>query len=540
VNKRFTALLLAAAFAVSSEAGTSMRKAEGPSFYRMPSGDHSKPSGEQPQDYLEVLTGIPMGVETLKALKNRSESLGIEDSETVVTEVPIAENPTAPKPNYASGACNTNIATGSAPPDIHGAVGPGQLVVVTNSDIGVYNRSNCTIVGRVSLATFFNNFTISASEYLFDPRVIYDRSVGRFFMEVESRNGSNTDQFQYFAVSTDATGATWYRYRFALSQGTAKFCKLATNSFWDYPNIGKNAKRWFITAADFLATGGARGAVMVIDKAPTLTGGTASALCFNNIANSHIAPPIVLDTSTQSVFLSAGLTAIARFNHTTGATLGADTLASAASYDIPDWSTPPDAVQPNGQKLDSLEGRFQSASIQSRDRLWNIHTVASSGRPLIRWYRLAKSTSSTLSAVTVATGASDHLFNPSFATNSGIDGSPAFITASRTIPTCLTSTCLAAMVTFSGPNNSSGDWSASIAGTSTAQFETDGLGSTCNSNSRGSCRWGDYSSTGIDPYNGARAWGFNQLINGSRMFDWFTRGAQEIYNVQYGPETGTR
>jgi hypothetical protein len=262
-----------------------------------------------------------------------------------------------------------------------------------------------------------------------------------------------------------------------------------------------------------------------------LTGAGTVGKCFNSLA-SNIAPPIVLDSTTQSVFLAPNTATITRYNHLAGATVAADTLTLGTAYDIADWSIPPDAVQPNTQRLDSLDGRFQSASIQSRDRIWNIHTINFSGRPLIRWYRLTRAASTVLTTVTFQSSATSHLFNPSFVTNSGIDGSPAYINASRTDPTCSTSSCLAAMITFSGPNSTSGSWTQSVAGTSTNQFATDGFGTACNSTSRGSCRWGDYSSIGVDPNNAGRAWGFNQLINGTTQFNWFTRAREEIYNVQ--------
>lgn len=504
--------------------------------FSMPVGAKSLAPSQLSSGPQEILTGIPIGEGVLGALKSQSEALSAESAGNEVIEVPMKGSASAPEPQYASASCNTNVATGFAPSDIHGAVGSSRLVVVTNVDIGVYNKSGCAIVSRVALKTLFGAFTDISSQTLFDPRVLYDRSVGRFFVTAESRSNTtgNTDQYQYFAVSKDSTASAWWIFRFQLSKGTAFFCKRAANSFWDYPMSGKSSTRWFITANDFPATGGATGAILAIDKTPSLSGTAPGGICFKNLAF-NVAAPIVLDSTTQSVFLAPNTATITRYNHTAGATIGADTLAVGTSYNIADWTTPPDAVQPNTQKLDSLDGRFQSASIQSRDRIWNIHAINFSGRPLIRWYRLQKSASNVLTTVTFQSTSTSHLFNPSFVTNSGLDGSPAFITASRTDPTCSTTSCFAAMITFSGPNNSGGDWTQSLAGTSTSQFATDGFGNACNNTSRGSCRWGDYSSIGVDPNDASRAWGFNQLISGSTQFNWFTRAREEIYNLQFAP-----
>jgi hypothetical protein len=401
------------------------------------------------------------------------------------------------------------------------------LVVVTNVEIGIYNKSSCAIISRVPLKTFFAGFDDIANQTLFDPKVIYDYEKGRFFVTVESRDNrsGNTDQYQYFAVSTTNAASAWYRYRFTLSQGTSKFCKRASNSFWDYPAAGKSTNRWFVTANDFPVSGSATGAVLAIDKAPSLIGGSVGGICWNNLAF-NIAAPLVLDTNPQAAFLYPRSTYIGRYNHNAGATIGADTLVSAANYAIPTWSVPPDAVQPNGQKLDSLDGRFQSHSIQSKKYIWNIHTVAAGSAPVIRWYRLWRASSVLIANLTFQSG---HLFNPSFTTGTGNYGAPAFINASRTVPTCTSSSCLASLITYSGANshNQDGSWSGWVSASSTNQFTG------CNAMIRGSCRWGDYSSITVDPNEAGSAWAFNQLIDGTSQFNWYTRAVKEVYNNQY-------
>jgi len=538
-----SALVVLALATPSTFAASQVQRAESLGTFEMPAGDQFEPAALSVFDYQEIRTGIPMGEEQLLEQKELSASGAADYAGPPPRAVPerlgIADTATSadagPEPLAPSTACNTNVATGSAPSDIHGAAGPAVLVVVTNVDIGVYDKSTCAMISRVPLTTLFAGFGDIANQTLFDPKVIYDRAAGRFFVTAESRdNRGITDQYQYFAVSTTNAASAWHRYRFGLSVGTTFWCKRASNSFWDYPSSGKSANRWFITANDFPVSGGATGAIMAIDKAPTLTGAGTSAICWNNLAF-NVAPPIVLDAATsQSVFLYPRATFIGRYDHAAGATLGADTLAAGANYAIATWAVPPDAVQPNGQKLDSLDGRFQSASIQSRNRIWNIHTIASGTAPVIRWYRLTKVGSTVLSTNTV-TSTGGHLFNPSFVTGSGLDGAPAFINASRTVPTCATSSCLASMMTYSGPNTSNTTgWLGYLAASSTNQFATDGFGTPCNNVLlRGSCRWGDYSSITVDPNEAGSAWGFNQLINGTTQFDWFTRGRKEVYNLQY-------
>jgi hypothetical protein len=436
------------------------------------------------------------------------------------------------------------VATGFAPSDIHGAAGHSRIAVVTNVDIGIYSYA-CAIQSRVPLKTFFGAFAPPAAETMFDPRVIYDRKIARFFVTVESRNSGNNDQFQYIAISKDSTGASWWLYRFALTSGASVFCKSAATSFWDYPNAGYSPNRWYITANDFPAAGGSSGAILSIDKVPSLSGGNVIAKCFNGLAF-NLAPPIVLDqttASTSAVILSPGSgsgSAITRrdviANGSVSGSASGDSLAVRPNYTIAAWTAAPDAPQPNGQRLDTIDGRFQSNSVQSRGQIWNVHAVNSGGRGAARWYRLGftTTTSTVLQNTTfVSDVATGHYFNPSIGTGSGVGGSPAFINVSRTTATAGSGN--AAQIMLYGPNNSAADWVYNVVATSASMFSTlDGTNS-CNSSSRGACRWGDYSSVSIDPNYYNIAWGFNQLINGTQQFNWFTRGARVWMNLLQAP-----
>ncbi len=527
----FGVLSLPAAAVDASAAQTRTVKAKS---VVLPKGDHTAGSALVPRP-MEARR-IPIGFTALKALK--------------AVRAPAEASAVAPSGLRSpaglgiSANCATNVATGFAPSDIHGAAGHSRIAVVTNVDIGIYSYA-CAIQSRVPLKTFFAALAPTATETLFDPRVLYDRKIARFFVTVESRDSANTNQFQYIAVSKDSSGSSWWVYKFALSSGASRFCKSATNSFWDYPNAGYSANRWYITANDFPAAGGATGAILSIDKIPSLSGGNITAKCFSGLAFNQ-APPIVLDqttAATTAVILSPGSgsgSAITRrdvlANGSVSGSAAGDTLVVRPNYLITAWTAAPDAPQPNGQLLDSLDGRFQSNSVQSRGQIWNVHAVNSGGRGAARWYRLGFTTtaSNVLQNSTflsdVATG---HYFNPSIGTGSGIGGSPAFINVSRTTATPVSGN--AAQIMLFGPNNTTSDWVYNTIATSTAMFST-ASGTSCNASSRGSCRWGDYSSVSIDPNYYNMAWGFNQLINGSTQFNWFTRGARVYMNLLQAPD----
>jgi hypothetical protein len=430
----------------------------------------------------------------------------------------------------------TNAATGFAPSDIHGAAGATNLVVVTNSDISVRNKTTCALISGVSLKTFFNNFVIPSSETLFDPRVLYDRLHGRCLVSVDSRNSTNTDQFLYIAASTTNSCTTWRRIRFVLSRvsPSALFCKALSSDFYDYPSSGYMGTRMVVTANEFPATTAGRGTIMSIDLTALLGVARVTASCFRTGLPTNIAPAIVSSAAVTQMFLlspgSGGGGSISRRRLNVSASgPGSDTLSTLASISVAGWTAPPDATQPNGQNLDTLDGRFQSATKQIGSSLWNVHAINVGGFSRFRLYKFSTSGNSPLFTFTPTTTTCqnvDDLFNPSVDTNSTVVGTLAFVTASRTCQS-QAATGRAAHLIFRGNNSSSAGWVFTTVETSATNFATEN-GVACNTASppnkpRNSCRWGDYSATQIDPSNTGRAWGFNQLVTGTTSFNWNTR-----------------
>jgi VCBS repeat protein len=453
---------------------------------------------------------IPIGDDALEQIKRNAPS-----GPRTGTPVPPAAG--GPPQESVSTNCTTNNATVFTPSDIHGAVGSTNLITMTNVDIGVFNKSTCALVSRVPLNTFF---LAGANEQYFDPQALYDPTVGRFIVTAESCIGScdtvGVHQNQGFAVSTDDTGTSWVLYIVPINNGTNTFCVPNTTTFWDYPHVGSingSAGRWFIAANLFPASGPISGSILAIEKAPTLTGISVTVRCFNTVFNT--APPNVRDSSNTAYFLSPGSgggSSITRYAYATSTSgIGSDTLTTTSAITVPAWTAAPAAPQPNGTMLDTLDGRFQSQTIQNGTSLWNVHAVAVSGPAAARLYQLSTTATTPLLALDLFTSITDSVFNPSVATNA----TQAWVNASRTDPGQPSSKGNAAMLMFNGPNNADG-WGFNLIATSGSQY----VGCSV-------CRWGDYSSTQIDPSNGILAWGFNQLITGPNQFsNWTTRAAR--------------
>jgi hypothetical protein len=185
-----------------AQAGSDTQTAEEAGVYRMPAGDFRTSAVSGGDQAIPRRSATPDA--ELMRIKGLRAAAAAEQ-----TAVPPAVQP-AVEPRALFTECVTNAGTGFFPSDIHGAATPDNLVVVTNVDISVRNKTSCALISAVSLKTFFNNFSIPSTETLFDPRVVYDRLHNRCLVSAESRNSAsgNTDQFLYIAASLTSSCTT--------------------------------------------------------------------------------------------------------------------------------------------------------------------------------------------------------------------------------------------------------------------------------------------------------------------------------------------
>lgn len=165
------------------------------------------------------------------------------------------------------------------PPDPHAAVGPLQILTVVNCSIQWYAKAGGpplfqAPLGKQSAAVlnaFFNPLTpVNA---LFDPKVIYDQYNGRFLVVVLEQVASPTATSRLLmAVSSgsDLTTATW---NFAAIN--TKLTLAAGDSWFDYPGLACDANHIYLTGNyfTFAAGAGSGSRLWILNKAPFYSGG---------------------------------------------------------------------------------------------------------------------------------------------------------------------------------------------------------------------------------------------------------------------------
>ena len=161
---------------------------------------------------------------------------------------------TSPPPAVSFQALPDDITV--IPPDTHGAVGPNHVMTTLNSQVRIQDRSG-NVLSTVSLEFFWLSLGVTD---VFDPKVFYDHSAGRWiFVAMTERLSPRSGVLLAVSQTSDPTG-NWFRY---LLDGDA------TDTLWaDYPSVGFN-KDWIVISANMFPITALDGRVhlFVVDKA---------------------------------------------------------------------------------------------------------------------------------------------------------------------------------------------------------------------------------------------------------------------------------
>lgn len=139
-----------------------------------------------------------------------------------------------PSPASASNFAALGDDDTSIPPDTMGAVGPNNLMVTLNTEVSVQNKAG-TASSTVSLDSFWSS--LSGVSGVFDPRLAYDPYNNRWIF-IAAGNGETTSSKLLVGVSqsSDPSGS-WNLYKTTVD---------GTGANWgDYPSMGFN-KDWVV------------------------------------------------------------------------------------------------------------------------------------------------------------------------------------------------------------------------------------------------------------------------------------------------------
>jgi hypothetical protein len=269
--------------------------------------------------------------------------------------------------------------TGWTPPDPIIAAGLDHLVVMTNGGIAFFEKDGTKIFQDEIEDSYGFWGEVGASNFVFDPEVIYDPYEDRF-MAIASERGPGSKSYFLLAISDDANpDGSWHKYRMDVTS-------LGGGGDIDSPNIAVDSQAIYLTA-DFF-TGGQKYLIYILEKEPFLSGsiGTTKNLLITGSQSYGI--PVTYGESPAMYMIEhfeSPSNSKVRLHAITDS-LGSPQLVY---YDltVPAY-TPPEFApsKGTGSRITTFDSRFWSC-VWRDSSLWATHHQGSE-RVKARWYQI--------------------------------------------------------------------------------------------------------------------------------------------------------
>src|SRR5882672_4423589 len=385
------------------------------------------------------------------------------------------------------------------PPDTHGAVGPNHLMTVLNTQILIQDKTGTVLRAAVSMDSFWASL---GSPSAFDPRILYDPYGGRWVFAA-SANGNTTSSAVLIGVSqtSDPTGM-WNLFRVHAD---------ASNATWaDFTSVGFN-KDWIVVNMNMFTVNAsssfAHSNIWVFTKASLYNNITPSApfkLFADTSGSSTLVPAMTYDAALDTLYLVdvfTSSTGTLRIGTITGA-VGAETYTAGTSFPTATsanaWAvTGPDAPQLGSAPLiETGDRRMQSCSYRNAF-LWCVHHIflpaANPTRTAVQWWQLTTDgIIQQRGRIDDSTGPTFYMY-PSIAVNANND---VLIGYSRLSASQYASANYSFRQSCNAANTLQSD---AVLKAGEGPYYKIGVTSQKN-------RWGDYSSTVVDPANDLDMW----------------------------------
>lgn len=435
---------------------------------------------------------------------------------------PATQAPRAPYATNLTGFNGITQATAQdgSPPDINGAVSSSFVTEIVNQHLTSFNKSTLAQTSDRSLATI-TGYTTKA---IFDPRLLFDRTWQRWVASAEAFPESSTTQFVFLMISrTSDPGGSYFIYK--LNFGPT-LC--GSGHFLDYPQIGMNQDAVVFTANCFNGNTSLGARTFAVAKAQLYNGLGFSIPVFSvATADGTTTPAIVLDNNPNMELITRnGPRDVTFKNPANGfyASFGPDVALTGL--------VTPSVPRAAGQKgctttscrLDTSDGRFVAPSTQFGTQLWNAATYGFSGAgtfATVNWAQFNTATHATTQKGTAIADSCSDDFNASLVAQT--NGS-MWVNWTSTDPngSSCGGTFARQFIGTRVSGNAAGSLPSRI-NPFTSSFELTG---DFDSNF-GLQRWGDTSSTSLDPSAANVAWTWNESVASSA--NWGTR-AQKVSN----------
>jgi hypothetical protein len=406
-----------------------------------------------------------------------------------------------------------NNNNGYAPPDSDGAVGPQNIVQLINGAFAVYDKSTGSRQELISGRQFWINAGVDPGTGIvglgaFNNRIIYDPTAGRWI--AAGLSGQSTGNYVMLARSNtaDPTGG-WKAVSFLGNLSSD------TGGFADYTRLGVNANGVYVGTNNFVSIAGGLVGTSVFSlpktdllaATPTVANLSRfdgvdtdvvgmSAQPIINFGPSHGHEPILGTSLANSDFVLSR-------NDIVGAGAAGAALTNAAQVFVNPYSLPPLAAQPDGTRsISTIDSRFTGNVYQVGNTIFASHATTVDGNAAISWVKINELTNNVIQEGILSSPNFDY-FQPSIAANANGDVVMSFTRSGL------------------GAGGNLSDFA--VVGHSIGDVTTFGdpfllKASTVGNYHYINGRWGDYTTTQVDPSNPNVFWTFEEYALNSNAW----------------------
>jgi len=444
----------------------------------------------------------------------------------------------------------------ATPPDSTGAIGPTRYVEMVNQQIGVFDRTNLTMLSSTDNGSFTG---ASALDSVSDPQIQWDPQANRWFYSAIAVSQGNNALLFGWSKTSDPSDLTNGWCRFGIGRGS---------DLDDYPKLGHDDDFIFVGSNVFSDVAAPNytfetATLWAIPK-PALGDasctGPSTAYFFADAAHPLLnqdgtpaytpVPANTSDASASGWVLSAH-TPLSGDNVYLGpqtrlelwhfvSTSGVPALIADGAVTVPSFDIPASAQQPGSSfTLDTLDARLTQAVAVSdpgaggAKGIWTQHTVAGpGGRSVVRWYEVTGGAPPSLRQQGQVDSPTDFVFNGAISPAKGGDSAAIFYNRSGTSQLPIIG------AQSRGPSTPLGtmDTGELVLGTSSASD----VDYSCSPSTP--CRWGDYAGATPDPVNAGAVWGSSQVTGPCFLIcgwfaQWQTRNFAVVASTAPPPPT---
>ncbi len=437
----------------------------------------------------------------------RAESIGLNFTGVTLTE-----------------GMQLNSNSGYAPPDGSGAVNSEYIVQLINGAYAVYEKSTGNQTELIAAKQFWINAGVNPGNDLlnlgvFNERILYDPTVQRWFAVGLSGQSTNNNVMIARSDTPDPTGG-WKAVSFLGNDG-------GDGKFADFATLGIDADGVYVTTNNFPMNASNVGfeyaMVHSIPKADLLasTPSVANMTSYGSLSEhtvgfSTIQPVTNYGPTNGTAPLVSvlpappGETSFYRWDLTGTSGPGA-IVSEPMGIATSDYSAPPPAAQPDfTTSISTIDGRIASNVYQVGDKLYAVHNTTLAGNPALSVLILDETTNQLIQEIILGDPSYDY-FNASIAANHLGDIVVGFTRSGFFEDGTLSAVAVVGHTV--GGVASFGEPMLLQAGLVDNYHFANG-------------RWGDYTSTIVDPDNPFVFWTFQQYALTSTL--WATQITQII------------